>query len=222
MKPLTFLVSFFRSHFKRHETKKFRSTYILPPPTVVWGIVGAVLGVERDGLIDFVKENNLTVGAELCSFKGLDVEKATLMSWDEGERTFIRTVEDFEFLIEPVFRIAIYAKEDLVNELKRRLEEKVIEFDLFGGISDCFLKDLNVEGHAKFERSTNVRGMIPIKLMDGFSEIVEGSRIVRVFYLNTMFYQGYNVEFKTKQPIKTVNGIAVWDFNDVEKFRESY
>ena len=99
MKPLTFLVSFFRSHFKRHETKKFRSTYILPPPTVVWGIVGAVLGVERDGLIDFVKENNLSVGAELCSFKGLDVEKATLMSWDEGERTFIRTVEDFEFLI---------------------------------------------------------------------------------------------------------------------------
>ncbi|HDH44624.1 MAG TPA: CRISPR-associated protein Cas5, partial [Thermococcus sp.] len=42
LKPHTFLISFFTAHFKRHETKKFRSTYIIPPPTAIWGIIGAM------------------------------------------------------------------------------------------------------------------------------------------------------------------------------------
>ena len=110
MEAHTFLISFFTAHFKRHETKKFRSSYFLPPPTVIWGIIGEIFGVERENLAKFAKENNLIVGAELCNFKGLASEKATLMPWDKENRMFIRTVEDFEFLIEPHFRVGVYAK----------------------------------------------------------------------------------------------------------------
>ena len=220
MKAHTFSISFFTAHFKRHETKKFRSSYFLPPPTVIWGIIGAIFGIEREELKDFAKENNLTVGAELCDFKGLATEKATLMPWDEGNKMFIRTVEDFEFLIEPRYRIGVYAKENLINELKDRIENKNFEFDIYGGISDCFLKDIKNENEAEFKEKTEARGMIPANLISGFSQIAEGSKLIRVLYLNTFFYQGFKVEFKVKEPIKTINGIAVWSVDDVERFRE--
>lgn len=220
MMPHTFSISFFTAHFKRHETKKFRSSYFLPPPTVIWGIIGAIFGIEREQLSKFARENNLIVGAELCDFKGLATEKATLMPWDKENRTFIRTVEDFEFLIEPCYRIGVCAKEDLIEELKRRIERKNFEFDIYGGISDCFLKDIRNENNAEFKEKTEAKGMIPADMIAGFSKIVEGGKIVRVLYLNTFFYQGFKVEFKVKEPIKTVNGIAVWSVDDVERFRK--
>jgi len=48
---------------------------------------------------------------------------------------------------------------------------------------------------------------------------MDGGKIIKVLYLNTFFCQGFRVEFKLTEPIKTVNGIAVWDVDDVEKFR---
>ena len=220
MIPHTFSLSFFTAHFKRHETKKFRSSYFLPPPTVIWGIIGAIFGIEREQLSKFAKENNLIVGAELCDFKGLAAEKATLMPWDKENRMFIRTIEDFEFLIEPHFRIGIYAREDLIEELKRRIDKRDFEFDVYGGLSECFLKDIKNENSAKFMEKREVKGMIPADMIADFSQIVEGGKIIRVLYLNTFFYQGFKVEFKAKKPIKTVNGIAVWDVDDVERFRK--
>jgi CRISPR-associated protein Cas5h len=219
MKAHTFSASFFTAHFKRHETKKFRSSYILPPPTAIWGIIGAIFGVEREELSNFARENKLAVGSELCNFKGLATEKATLMPWDKDRRIFERSVEDFEFLIEPSFGIGVYARDELIKELKERIENRNFEYDIYGGISDCFLKDIKND-NAKFVESNTARGMIPVNLIDGFSQIAEGSRIVRVIYLNTFFYQGFNVEFKVKEPVKTVNSIAVWDTNDIEQFRK--
>jgi len=220
MEVHTFSISFFTAHFKRHETKKFRSSYFLPPPTAIWGIIGAIFGVEREELRRFAEENNLIVGAELCDFKGLATEKATLMPWDKESRMFIRTVEDFEFLIEPHYRIGICAKENLIEELKERIENKYFEFDVYGGISDCFLKNIKNENEAKFAEKTEAKGMIPSSMIAGFSKVEEGSKIIRVLYLNTFFYQGFKVEFKVKKPIKTVNGIAVWSVDDVERFRK--
>ena len=221
MKEHVFSVSFFTAHFKRHETKKFRSSYFLPPPTVIWGILGAIFGVEREELEKFAKENNLIVGAELCRLKGLATEKATLMPWDPGNRMFIRTVEDFEFLIEPHYRIGVYAKESLIEELKKRIEKRNFEYDIYGGISDCFLKDIKNENKAEFMEKMEVKGMIPIDLYDGvFNQPPEGGRIMRVLCYNTFFYQGFKVKFKVKEPIKTVNGIAVWSVDDVERFRK--
>jgi len=220
MKAHTFSISFFTAHFKRHETKKFRSSYFLPPPTVIWGIIGAIFGVEREKLEKFAEENNLIVGAELCDFKGLVTEKATLMSQVKQTKEFEITVEDFEFLIEPHYRIGVYAEEDLIEELKRRIEKKEFEYDIYGGISDCFLKDIKNEEKAEFVEKTEVRGMIPVDMITGISQIREDGRIIKVLYLNTFFYQGFKVEFKGKKAIKTVNGIAVWSAADVERFRK--
>ena len=220
MQAHTFSISFFTAHFKRHETKKFRSSYFLPPPTVIWGILGAIFGVEREESGKFAKENNLIVGAELCDFKGLATEKATLMPWDKGNRMFTRTVEDFEFLIEPYYRIGVHAKESFIEELKKRIEKRDFEFDIYGGISDSFLRDIKNEDKAEFMEKTEAKGMIPADMIAGFSQIAEGSKIIRVLYLNTFFYQGFKVEFKIKEPIKTVNGTAVWSVGDVERFRK--
>ena len=217
MQPHTFLISFFTAHFKRHETKKFRSTYIIPPPTAIWGIIGAMFGIEREKLNEFAQEHHLTVGAELCELKGLATEKATLMSWDDTK--FIRTIEDFEFLIEPKYRIGVYAEVEFIEKLKEKIEKRTFKFDIYGGISDCFLKDIENEHAATFMKGTVARGMIPVDIMDGLSKVMDGGKIIKVLYLNTFFCQGFRVEFKLTEPIKTVNGIAVWDVDDVEKFR---
>ena len=220
MRPHVFSISFFTAHFKRHETKKFRSSYFLPPPTVIWGIIGAIFGVERGKLEEFAEENNLIVGAELCDFKGLTTEKATLMSQVKQTKKFEITVEDFEFLIEPHYRIGVYAEESLIEELKRKIEKKEFEYDIYGGISECFLKDIKNEEKAEFREKTEVKGMIPANMTTGISQITEGGKIIKVLYLNTFFYQGFKVKFKVKKAMKTVNGIAVWSVDDVERFRK--
>ncbi len=216
----SFLIHFFTAHFKRHLTKKFRSSYILPPPTVIWGMIGACFGLEREEILDLARENNLVVGSELCDFKGLGTEKATLMKWKTG---FIRAIEDFEFIIEPTFRIVIQAKSDFVVELKKRIEKRNFDFDIYGGITDCFLKDIeNENGHNELEKRTRVRGMVPVNLVKSTHIISQGRIIqVQVLYLNTFFYQGFNIEFELIEPIKAINGIAVWEMDDVEKFRQA-
>lgn len=219
MKAHIFLISFFTAHFKRHETKKFRSSYFLPPPTAIWGIIGSMFGIEREELNKFAKENNLIVGAELCGFKGLATEKATLMEYKN--KVFTRTVEDFEFLIEPCYRIGVYAKKDLIEDMKERIERRNFEYDIYGGISDCFLKDIRNESGAEFIEKKEVKGMIPVELFeDTVKPLPSGSTIIRILYFNTFFYQGFNVRFKVKEPIKTVNGIAVWSVMDIERFRK--
>jgi CRISPR-associated protein Cas5 subtype I-B len=216
----TFLVSFFASHFKRHETKKFRSSYILPPPTAIWGIIGAIFGIDREKLSNFAKENNLIVGAEVCDFKGWATEKVTLATWDSGEKAFATSVEDFEFLVEPTFRVGVCAKDELIEEIKQRITRRDFGFDIYGGISDCFMKDIKNENDAEFVKKDKVKGMIPVNLFRGFSETNKVGRIMRVLYLNTFFYHGFNLEFKVTEPLKTVSGMAVWDINDVERFRK--
>jgi len=221
MEAHTFLISFFTAHFKRHVTKKFRSSYFLPPPTAIWGIIGAIFGIEREELNEFAEKNDLVVGAELCNFKGLATEKATLMPWDKENRRFIRTIEDFEFIIQPCYRFGVCAKSELIKELRRRIKRRDFEFDIYGGISDCFLKDIKNENGAKFnDKSSTARGMIPANMIAGFSKTEEGNKIIRVLYFNTVFYQGFRVEFKVKEPIKTINGIPVWSVDDVKRFRE--
>ena len=109
---------------------------------------------------------------------------------------------------------------DIIEELKKRIEKRDFEFDIYGGISDCFLKDIENENKAEFMERREARGMIPVDIVAGFSQIAEECKIIRVLYLNTFFYQGFKVEFKVKETTKTVNGIAVWSVDDVERFRK--
>ncbi len=222
MEAHAFSISFFTAHFKRHETKKFRASYFLPPPTVIWGIIGAIFGVksdvERDQLYEFAKKNNLVVGAELHDLKGLATEKATLMRWSNKAKDYIRTVEDFEFLIEPHYIVGVYAKKELIEELKRRIEKKNFEFDIYGGITDCFLKDIKNEEKAEYKEETTLKGMVPVNMVKGWTPIEEEGRIIKVLYLNTFFYQGFKIMFEVEKPMKTVNGIAVWGVDDIKRF----
>jgi len=161
------------------------------------------------------------VGAELCDFKGMCTEKATLMKWDKATATFIRAPEDFEFLIEPTFRIAVRARDEMISELKRRIERRYFAYDLVGGISDCFLKDIGEFTPAEFEMRNRATGMVPVALVKG-SYILSLGRVLKtnVLYCNKFFYQGFNLEFETKEPIKTVDKIAIWGVDDIDRFRK--
>jgi hypothetical protein len=185
-------------------------------------MLGACFGVEREDLEHFVRENDIAVGAELRDFKGTCTEKVTLMKWDKATATFGRTPEDFEFLVEPTFRIAVRARDEVISELKERIEKRDFVYDLVGGITDCFLKDIKTEfTPAEFRMEKRVVGMVPVGLVKG-SQILSNGKIlkIKVLYCNTFFYQGFNLEFETMEPIKTVNKIAIWEANDIEKFRK--
>ena len=51
MHALTFIIQFQTAQFKKHLLKLFRGTYLIPPPSVVAGVFGAILGVDRLSLI---------------------------------------------------------------------------------------------------------------------------------------------------------------------------
>ena len=194
----------------------------MPPPTAIWGMLGACFGIEREDTEDFIKQNAIMVGAELCDFKGTCTEKATLMKWDKAAGIFGRTPEDFEFLIDPTYRIAVRAKDEMISKLKRKIEKRDFIHDLVGGISDCFSNDIkNEPAPAEFEMEKRAIGMVPVDLVKG-SHIISHGRVLRikVLYCNTFFYQGFNLEFETKEPVKTLNKIAIWGVDDIEKFRK--
>ena len=152
----------------------------MPPPTAIWGMIGACFGIEREDTENFARQNALAVGAELCDLKGTCTEKATLMKWDKATGTFGRTPEDFEFLINPTYRIAVRAKDEMISELKRKIERRDFIYDLVGGISDCFLKDIkNEPAPAEFEMGKRAVGMVPVDLVKG-SHIISHGRVWKI------------------------------------------
>lgn len=244
MKALTLDLSFFTAHFKRHETKKFRSTYLSPPPTAVWGMLAAMFGVRRSETEAFIRREGVLVGAELRRFSSVIIEAATLLKPSEqtlkvgdtapqgvsaqGQRSrdrhsrklLERTVETIELLVDPEYSVAVAGSDEFVSRLLEIVEGRSLEFDVYAGITDCFLKDLRVlERDLKVEESTKVRGMVPCGVVSGIEPGPGRNRVLRALCYNEEFYQGMNVLFLTRRPLRTVGGIAVWGYEDVEAFR---
>jgi len=171
LKALTFKARFLTAQFKDHMSKMTRRTYLIPPPSVVAGMFGAILGIERKKLFDFSKE--LMAGAELRSFGGhiitlariFKIDRATpqllnlLKSYYSEDRSKIKEIQELlpikesEELYMPEYKFAIAStNESLIDEGIRRLRDLDMNYDLFGGNDYHFIEFIGDPKLAEVEK----------------------------------------------------------------------
>ncbi|MEM1530375.1 MAG: CRISPR-associated protein Cas5 [Candidatus Bathyarchaeia archaeon] len=175
MKALTFIVRFLTAQYKDHMQKMTRRTYLIPPPSAVAGMFGAILGFEREEL--YKVSDEMLAGAELRSLGGRIVTSARIFKMDRppsalisllrryygGERSedVIRdmqgllTIKESEELYMPEYKFAIASpNKALIEEGMKRLKEYDFEYDVFGGNDYHFIEFIGDPKPAELEKSS--------------------------------------------------------------------
>ena len=186
LKALTFKVCFLTAQFKDHTSKLGRRTYLIPPPSVVAGIYGAILGIERKKLVEVSKE--LMAGAELKSLGGRITTLARIFKIDRtapqlltllksyycGDRGKIKEIQELlpikesEELYMPEYKFAIASNnESLIYNGFERLKRLDIEYDLFGGNDYHFVEYIGDPKLADVEKGREGYGYCPREDFEG-------------------------------------------------------
>ncbi len=190
MKALTFVVRFETAQFKLHHQKLARRTYLIPPPSAVAGLFGAILGVPREELKKFCEEKRVLAGAELRSLGGhyvtisrifkFDRKRRAIMSllknyWEGAKRAYegkkyrraykemdeLRPLKESEELFRPEYKLAIAAEDEVVEEGLRRLRELDFEYEIFGGNDYHFVDYVGDAREARLVKSREGAGYCP-------------------------------------------------------------
>jgi len=188
---LTFKISFFTAQFRKHHVKLYRDTYLMPLPSTISGMIGAILGIRRKYLKDFVKKVSMLCGSELLSFDGHINEFVRIFKFPreriskileklrdpKGSRELLPVYKSIS-LFQPVYKIAVALKnENVYVDLLRRLRELDFAFDIYGGNDYNFVKDIWDIKEAKVIMSKTGRGYCP---SDEFSNISPGNEVIIV------------------------------------------
>jgi hypothetical protein len=143
-----------------HFQKLARRTYLIPPPSAVAGLFGAILGVPRNKLKAYCKEQKILAGAELRNLEGYYITFSRIFKFDRDERGIIRLLREWlrnpinvyreifqlmplkesEELFKPEYKFAIAAEDKVIEEGLRRVRELDFEYDIFGG-NDYYFAD---------------------------------------------------------------------------------
>jgi len=185
MKALTFVIGFQTAQFKVHVQKLSRRTYLIPPPSAVAGIFGAILGVPRKELKNYCRKQKLLVGAELRSLEGYYTTISRIFKFDRDEKGIKRLLEKWlrkpmdvriykdivglmplkesEELFRPEYKFAIAAEDEVIDEGLRRIRELNFEYDIFGGNDYHFVHYIGDAREARLIRSKEGTGYCPAK-----------------------------------------------------------
>jgi len=159
----TFFISFETAQFKKHIAKLYRSTYLIPLPSTIVGIVGAILGVTRENLRKFSSDKNIHAGAELICFDGTAYELARIHQFKDG-RQLIPTIKRSEFLYNPKYKFAVAMSDrSVLEECMNRISSLDFEFEVFGGNDYNFLASIGKPNLGKVIESREGRGYCPLR-----------------------------------------------------------
>lgn len=147
-------------HFRKFNTTTSPLTYSLPPRPAVLGMIGAILGIERETGVGKYAEGGIPL-AELLApeLAGIAVQlvhptKKVTMAFNllntKGKSSFFnianRTQIEFELLKNPKFRIFLQWKnQELFDELESRLAKRHSYFTVCLGLSQ-FVAEVNLVG----------------------------------------------------------------------------
>jgi CRISPR-associated Cas5-like protein len=196
MKALTFSIKFYTAQFKDHAQKMTRKTYLIPPPSAVAGIFGAILGIGRDELAK--RSENIFAGAEMKFLGGRIVTFSRIFKIDRSFKDLLKLlhlyysgvkihkktnvikdiqsllpIKESEELYLPEYKFAVAsADERLIDEGYKRIENLEFEYEIFGG-NDYHLVDyIGKPKYAWLEKSYEGYGYCP---REDFSNIEASS-----------------------------------------------
>ena len=201
---LTFDISFETAQFKKHLLKTYRDTYMMPLPSTVAGILGAICGIRRGSLNGFVIEKGILTGVAMLGLDGLISEVATLVKM-KGWRELIRTPVKNVILFKPKYRIAVASRDSsFLGELRDRLMRLDFGFEVYGGNDYNFLSWVGKPRDAKLSLSDEGEGICKLEYL----ESIEGSGTLYLDDVNdgevSRYAFGLDMRMRTKAPLPVV------------------
>ncbi|MFX0548656.1 type I-B CRISPR-associated protein Cas5b [Hathewaya histolytica] len=180
------------AHFRKYYTNSSSLTYSAPPRTTIEGLIGAILGYERDSYYEKLNQDNLKIGVRIISnnrriMQSINYLKVTSQGQliDPKEHTQI----PFEILTSDNnvrFRIYVALRDTKVlNELEQRLKNRVYVYPPYMGAApfSCRLNYIDTIEGEKIESK----------------ETLEISSLLKV---KNICHKGIEIDFETVSLIK--------------------
>jgi len=153
------------AHFKKYYTTTSPLTFAIPPKTTLYGLIGAILGLDKDEYLNQFQAGDCQIGIKIkkpitktrISLNLINTKKATLMSRIEN-RTQIRT----EYLKNIKYRIYFHHQnKELYNNLKNKLKEHKSVYSISLGLSEN-LANYKFIGEYKVNKIENYKQWVDI------------------------------------------------------------
>lgn len=158
------------AHFKKYYTTTSPLTFSVPPKTVIYGIVGAILGFSKemqddDYYLNYFQDKSCLIGVEILepirktriTLNLIDTKKAVLMARIKN-RTQIRT----EYIVNPHYRLYFYHQnKEVYQQLKKNLEKHRSYYTISLGLSEN-LANYIYQGEMDLQVNDNNQDMVPI------------------------------------------------------------
>ncbi|MGM0500498.1 MAG: type I-B CRISPR-associated protein Cas5b [Bacillota bacterium] len=157
-KVLAFDIAADYAHFKKYYTTTSPLTFAVPPKTTLYGVVGAILGLDKEDYLNHFQSGNCEIGIAIkkeitktrINLNLINTKAAALMSRIDN-RTQIRT----EYLKNAKYRIYFYHQDnELYDNLKTYLKEHKTVYSVSLGLSEN-LADFEFIGEYQAEKIEN-------------------------------------------------------------------
>jgi len=127
------------AHFKKIYVTTSALTYSLPFKTTIYGLVGAIIGLdnEKNSYLDHFNEENCQLAIQVIN--PVKIQRINInLSPKPGPIKDNRKPTTMEYLVKPRFRIFFSHKDDeIYNSLKENLEEKRTVYTPVLGLAHC-------------------------------------------------------------------------------------
>lgn len=161
------------AHFKKYYTTTSPLTFSIPPKTTIYGIVGAIIGLDKDDYLNHFSEGKCKIGLQInkpvkktrINLNLINTKTAPMMS-----RIKTRTQIKTEFLKNAGYRIYLYHEDDSIcTRLKDCLQEHKTVYSVSLGLSEN-LANFKYIGEYSFEKVVDNHKYIDILTVLRISE----------------------------------------------------
>ena len=151
MKCLVFKVRGDYAIFRKSYTTTSALTYLLIHPVAVRGLIGAVLGINREELYE--KTKDIKVAVQVINEIKKDMQSFNLINMKSSDKIF-RFPSNVEFLRDVEYRLFIKSDENIISELEKSLKQGEFVFTPYLGASEHIAK-IEYEGVYNCEKLPN-------------------------------------------------------------------
>ncbi|NPA54443.1 MAG: type I-B CRISPR-associated protein Cas5 [Aquificae bacterium] len=175
MKVLVFDIWGDFGHFKKYYTTASPLTFSVPPPTAIFGMLGAILGLDKEEYLNHINGRTTKIGIQIL--KPIKKTRMTLNLIDTKNsgsfhliknRTQIKT----EFLKEPAYRLYVnMEKQELFNRLTNLVQNKESYYTLSLGLANLLAnyRYIGLYDAKPIEEATEVHSIV---LAENIKELV--------------------------------------------------
>ena len=140
MKVLVFDIWGDFGHFKKFYTTSSPLTFSVPPPTAVYGILGAILGLKKEEYLSRVNGRTLNLAVQILNpVKKIRMTLNYIDTKNSNSFNLIKTRTQIktEFLKNPAYRFFVSLKdENLFNKLIERVENRESYYTVSLGLAN--------------------------------------------------------------------------------------